>query len=294
MFATGAAGNAEFATAMRKCFDNTDAVLATTSEGDCPDDPSDGPDDGARMSYLATTATSVLHTTTPTTTVRLLLDSGASNHITNNVTLAESFNFKKLRRPGKAFGGSVAGHQMTATLSGTTDWAPGTTYYVPDSTANLLALGEYQARGWEIKSNGRNELILTPPQPSATPLIFKRQRNNLYVWDVDISTVTMKPMEPQVLSPCSPPQPRATTVGAALKLVANRWLSTAHLVSQDRVEAIHWAHGHVSDNILGIALDHQVLKHGDDLSSHHVRLNRQVRGSCPGCDTGKFKELPTS
>jgi hypothetical protein len=183
MFATGAAGNAEFATAMRKCFDNTDAVLATTSEGD---DPSDGPDDGARMSYLATTATSVLHTTTPTTTVRLLLDSGASNHITNNVTLAESFNFKKLRRPGKAFGGSVAGHQMTATLSGTTDWAPGTTYYVPDSTANLLALGEYQARGWEIKSNGRNELILTPPQPSATPLIFKRQRNNLYVWDVDI------------------------------------------------------------------------------------------------------------
>ena len=181
---------------------------------------------------------------------------------------------------------------MTATLSGTLDWAPGTTYYVPDSTANLLALGEYQARGWEIKSNGRNELILTPPQPSATPLIFKRQRNNLYVWDVDISTVTMKPMEPQVLSPCSPPQPRATTVGAALKLVANRWLSKAQLEALDKIEALHWVHGHVSDNILGTALDHQVLKHGDDLSSHHVRLNRQVRGSCPGCDTGKFRELP--
>jgi hypothetical protein len=36
---------------------------------------------------------------------------------------------------------------------------------------NLLALGEYQAQGREIKSHGRNDLIFTPPQPSATPLI---------------------------------------------------------------------------------------------------------------------------
>jgi hypothetical protein len=91
--------------------------------------------------------------------------------------------------------------------------------YRTRSTANLLALGEYQARGWEIKSHGR-DLILTPPQPSATPLTFKRQRNNLYVRDVDINTVrdvdintetmeTMETMEPQELPPCSPPQPRA-------------------------------------------------------------------------------------
>jgi len=123
----------------------TDEVLATASEGDCSDDPSD---DHQSYLTLSTATPLLLHTETPSTSVRFLLDSGASNNITNNVTLARSFNFKKLRRPGKTFGGSVAGHQMTATLSGTLDWAPGTTYYVPDSTANLLALGEYQVARW--------------------------------------------------------------------------------------------------------------------------------------------------
>ena len=158
MFATGAAGNAEFATAMRKCFEDTtkfeeqerkaiaagltfckqtpgssskhiqttyaatvatnqldtmitvfsealtgssaydkahitDEVLATASEGDCSDDPSD---DHQSYLTLSTATPLLLHTETPSTSVRFLLDSGASNNITNNVTLARSFNFKKL------------------------------------------------------------------------------------------------------------------------------------------------------------------------------------------------------
>ena len=98
----------------------TDEVLATASEGDCSDDPSD---DHQSYLTLSTATPLLLHTETPSTSVRFLLDSGASNNITNNVTLARSFNFKKLKRPGKTFGGSVAGHQMTATLFGTLDWA---------------------------------------------------------------------------------------------------------------------------------------------------------------------------
>lgn len=277
--------------------------------------------------------------TTATSIPRMILDSGASNHIVR----CPGTGFTDLKRP-KRFGGSVIGpdgvaHSMTATKVGTLPFAPGPVYYAKNAVIDILCLGAFHEAGYGINFPNSRELTLTAPDGKA--LTFVRGKNYLYYLselehDPTLAILATLPPPTKRLRErqskekiempalvdsdtedetqhrhtdqremCAPatsaklsidPQPNNGTatqlppLATALTSGRARRLTVAEQEECDKVEQLHWACGHPSDQRLAVALDHAVLQQAGQLTSFSVKRNRTLRGPCPGCDVGKWRE----
>jgi hypothetical protein len=203
-------------------------------------------------------------------------DSCATVSVTKNI--ANLTEPKLLSRPISL--GGIASNQGAIQLThiGTLSFMPpsaSTCYFSKDASHNLISLGLIQKRGLSYRSSGKDHLVTTD------------------VDGTDLDTATLSPN----LLPYTSQDFLARSQQLAVTSETPTALTAPHYNAEqrmrcDRAEALHQGAGiHADDDLLC-----EELKHGRfawaNITPRDVRLNRELRGSCPQCLEGKMKAKP--
>jgi hypothetical protein len=87
-------------------------------------------------------------------------------------------------------------------------------------------------------------------------------------------------------------EPAVDDAPSTFNILNGAFYSKKQREEMDKVEELHRRLNHISDERLGQMLDAGQLLNAGDLTAKSVAANRQARGDCPDCQTGKFTERP--